>query len=82
MPSRSRKRPSDATQFAKLIVDIATGEAEDAWIYPVTGKNAAAVALGKLGSARAGEARLEKFSAKERRDIACRAAPARWKNDR
>jgi hypothetical protein len=29
MPDRSRKRPRDPNQLAKLVVDIATGEAED-----------------------------------------------------
>jgi hypothetical protein len=29
MPDRSRKRPRDPNQLAKLIVDIATGEVED-----------------------------------------------------
>jgi hypothetical protein len=29
VPERSRKRPRDPNQLAKLIVDIATGEVED-----------------------------------------------------
>jgi hypothetical protein len=29
VPDRSRKRPRDPNQLAKLIVDIATGEIED-----------------------------------------------------
>jgi hypothetical protein len=41
MPDRSRKRPRDPNQLAKLIVDIATGEAED------TGRDLAAVVLGR-----------------------------------
>jgi hypothetical protein len=30
MPDRSRKRPTDASQLGKLIVDLATGDVEDA----------------------------------------------------
>lgn len=39
------------------------------------GKNAAAVALGRLG----GEARAKGLTARERREIAKKAAKARWK---
>lgn len=48
MPSRSSTRPRDPNQLAKHIVDLATGEAgeED---QAETGKNPAAVALGRLG---------------------------------
>jgi hypothetical protein len=78
MPTRSSKRPTDVNQLAKLIVDIATGEASDSPIDPETGKNAAAVALGRLGGQKGGRARADKLSAEERRDIARRAAAARW----
>jgi len=53
---RNSKRPRDPTQLAKLIVDMATGEAlresrlED-------GMNPAAVALGQLGGLMAGSRR-------------------------
>ena len=50
-----RKRPTDISQRAKLIVDIATGEVEDK--EPDTGKNPAAVALGRLGGKKGGKAR-------------------------
>ena len=43
------------------------------------GKNPHAVALGKLGGAKGGKARAEALSAKARRDIALKAAEARWK---
>jgi len=78
MPTRSSKRPGDANQIAKLIVDIATGEAEDSLIDPATGKNAAAVMLGRLGGMKGGRARAEKLSAEERSLIAQRAAQKRW----
>lgn len=69
------KRPRDRNQLAKLVVDIATGEAEEA---PVPEKNPAAVALGKLGGAKGGKARAAKLSAERRSEIAKKAAEARW----
>lgn len=71
------RRPRDRNQLAKLVVDIATGEAEEP---KETGpeKNPAAVALGKLGGAKGGKARAAKLSAKRRSEIAKTAAQARW----
>lgn len=79
MPTRaSKKRPRDVNQLAKMIVDISTGEATDEEMPPEKEKNPAAVALGKLGASAGGKARAEKLSAKKRREIARRAAQARW----
>lgn len=41
-------------------------------------KNAAAVALGRLGGIKGGHARAQSLSAKERSEIAKKAARARW----
>jgi hypothetical protein len=78
MPERSRKRPRDPAQLAKLIVDIATGEVEDRVSPKESGKNPAAVALGRLGGLKGGQARAALLSKKSRADIARRAAQARW----
>jgi len=43
-----------------------------------TEKNPAAVALGRLGGLKGGKARAAKLSAKERKEIARKAAQARW----
>lgn len=78
MPNRSSKpkRPRDANQLAKRIVDLSTGEAED---KPVDdGKDPAAVALGRRGGLIGGKARAAKLSKKKRQDIAKKAAKARW----
>ena len=72
------KRPRDPNQLAKLIVDLSTGEAQDQ--NPNAGKNAAAVALGRLGGLKGGKARLSKLSSKRRKTIAKAAAAARWRN--
>jgi hypothetical protein len=76
MPDRSRKRPRDPNQLGKLIVDLATGEAED--VPTGDGKNPAAVALGRKGGLKGGKARASKLTAAQRRDAAKRAAQARW----
>jgi hypothetical protein len=80
MPDRSRKRPRDANQLGKLIVDIATGETDDT---PANdGKDPAAVALGRKGGLKGGKARAESMTAEQRKEAARRAAAARWKPDR
>lgn len=71
------KHPNDINQRAKSIVDIVTGESEDAQATP-DGKNPAAVALGKLGGLKGGKARAESLSATKRSEIAKKAAAARW----
>jgi hypothetical protein len=79
MPSR-KKRPRDANQLTKSIVDIATGAAEDIpERYAVDGKDPAAVSLGRRGGLKGGKARAESLSASRRKAIARRAAQARWK---
>lgn len=76
MPDRSRKRPRDPNQLGKLIVDIATGEAEDP--DPDEGKDPAAVALGRKGGLKGGKARAQRMTAEERSEASRRAARARW----
>jgi hypothetical protein len=65
------KRPRDANQLAKFIVDVATGDATDA----TPGDKAEGQRKGGLAG---GKARAEKLSAAERSDIATKAAKARW----
>jgi len=71
------KRPRDPNQLAKSIIDIATGQKPDRDPTPEEqGKDPAAVAMGKKG----GRARAEGLSAKERSEIAKKAAKARWED--
>ena len=60
------KRPRDLNQWAKRMVDLATGEAGD----PAPEKNEAAAALGRKG----GAARAAKLSPERRAEIARNAA--------
>jgi hypothetical protein len=70
---KDEKRPADAIGNAVMIGRIATGEIEETKALP-DGKNAAAVELGRMG----GKARAEGMSAKKRKEIAKKAAKARW----
>ena len=72
------KRPRDANQLAKSIVDLSTGQAEEE--DPNKGKDPAAVALGRKGGLKGGKARAAKLSKKRRQEIARKAAKARWKH--
>jgi len=76
MPKRSSKRPRDINSLAKFLTDVATGQAE----LPKTddGKDPAAVALGRKGGLKGGRARADKLSAKQKSEIAKKAAAKRW----
>lgn len=73
---RGEKPPADAIGNAIIIAKIATGEIDD--ITTEDGKNAAAVALGRMG----GKARADNMSAKRRKEIASKAAKSRWSKPR
>jgi hypothetical protein len=78
MAPKLPKRPRDFSQAAKFVIDVATGQREDRAPTPEEqGKDPAAAALGRKG----GAARAAKLSPKKRREIASRAATARWKRD-
>ena len=64
----------DVNVMAAEILEAATRDKSSSG-----GKNPAAVALGRLGGKKGGPARAKKLSAKKRKDIARRAAQARWK---
>jgi hypothetical protein len=64
--------PADVNARAVMIGKIASGELGD--VTTDDGKNAAAVALGRMG----GKARAAGLSARKRREIAKKAAQKRW----
>ncbi len=74
---RRSSMPRDVNQLAHRIGRISTGQEPPEPERPA--KNPAAVALGKLGGAKGGKARAKKLSARKRREIARKAARARWK---
>jgi hypothetical protein len=73
------KRPRDPNQLAKFIVDLATGEQSEPKIAD-TGKDPAAVALGRKGGLKGGKARAAALSKSTKSEIARKAALTRWKN--
>ncbi len=68
------KRPRDPNQLAKLIVDIATGEAEDS-----VSDAKRQPSPKRKGGLHGGEARAKQLTQEQRHDIAQVAAQARWK---
>jgi len=70
----AKKRPSDINLLARQIVEEAIGEP----LIPPKEKNAAAVALGRLGGLKGGRARAEKLTEEQRKEIATKAAKTRW----
>ncbi len=64
------KRPRDANQLAKFIVDLATGEEPEPVTVDTSGQ--------KRGGMKGGEARSKALTPKERSKIAQKGASARW----
>lgn len=75
MTGKAPKRPRDANQLAKAIVDLATGAASEA---EKDEASSAAAILGRMGGLKGGVARAKKLSPEERKRIAASAARARW----
>jgi hypothetical protein len=73
------KRPRDPIQLAKLIGDIATGAVEDREEILESGKDPAAVALGRKGGLKGGKARWANLTPEQRAEAATLAAQARWR---
>jgi hypothetical protein len=76
MHKRSSKDHDFAT-IARSVVEKAIGEKLDGSPLEPE-KNAAAVALGKLGGVKGGKARAAKLTPAQRSKIARKAAKARW----
>jgi hypothetical protein len=72
----ANKIEPDINQLAASIVAQTTNGDAPA---NLNGKNPAAVALGRLGGLKGGKARAKRLSRARRRQIAKRAAIARWK---
>ena len=69
MPKRSSNK-REINEVAASVVAIATDETRE--------KNPYAVALGRLGGLKGGKARAKKLTARQRSEIAKKAAMARW----
>ena len=69
-----QKRPGDVVGAAIKVARIATGELVDE-VETDTGKNKAAVELGRKG----GQSRAKVLSQEQRQEVARKAAHARWR---
>jgi hypothetical protein len=69
---KGEKRPTDANAAAVKVGYIATGDLAD--VTTDEGKNAAAVALGRMG----GKARAAALTRRKRTEIARKGAVIRW----
>jgi hypothetical protein len=80
--SSKPKRPRDFNALAHQVVAELTGTAEPTpdSAEPEDPLKAAAVLLGRKGGLKGGKARAASLSAEERKEIARRAARARWKS--
>jgi hypothetical protein len=76
--AKKLKRPRDTNQLAKNIVDIATGEVQEIKKETTDELKSAAALLGRKGGLKGGKARAKALSAKKRKEIAKKAAAARW----
>jgi hypothetical protein len=81
-PRKHGPRPQDPFELASLIGKIATGEIEDKPIPEPTPDEIRRVmsALGRRGGPKGGKARAQSLSQDRRKEIAKKAAAARWKN--
>jgi hypothetical protein len=72
MHKRTSKKHEDENTIATRIVELTTGQ-------PIKEKNPSAVALGRLGGLKGGRARAKSLSPEKRKEIAKKAAIARWR---
>ena len=76
MPDKRPKRPRDLNQWARHMVDLATGGVQDP--KPSPSKDPLAAELGRRGGLKGGVARAKNMTAKQRSLAARKAAKARW----
>jgi hypothetical protein len=74
MPSKHSKRPRDLNQWAKHLVDLATGVVQE----PESAPESPAAELGRRGGQIGGKVRAERMTPKQRSAAARKAAKARW----
>jgi hypothetical protein len=74
-----KRKMEDVNEAAFRVVSESTSEKKP---IPITAvkkrKNPMAVALGRMGGKKSGKARMEKLTPEQRRQLASKAARARW----
>lgn len=81
--STRKKKDHDFNVAAFRVVQEVAADSDNTLVVEekplnIEGKNPNAVALGRLGGLKGGKARAAKLTAEQRRDIAKKAAAARW----
>ena len=77
--ARTPKRPRDANQLAKSIVDVAVGDKENTDLTAVQDTRDSKERM-RQGGKKGGKLRAENLSAEQRSKIAQHASNTRWKN--
>jgi hypothetical protein len=76
---KNATRPSDVNQLAHHLVKASTsGESDDIALPSPAQVSLLMAELGRKGGKIGGKRRMETMSAKERKDVARKAAAARW----
>lgn len=77
LPDQAKERPRDLNELAASIVGDATGQTAPESPKD-SAKNPHAIGLGRLRGKKGGAARATKLTRKRRKEIAKKAAYARW----
>ena len=82
--ARRKKKEYDFAVTAFRVVQEATGQSEapQEKLLTTEGKNPHAVALGRLGGLKGGKVRANMLTPERRKEIAKKAAQARWRGMR
>jgi hypothetical protein len=80
MPTRARTRGGKRADFAQIAVSVVEQAIGDV-LKPAEGKNVHAQALSALGASKGGKARAKSLTKEKRKEIAQKAARARWKSN-
>jgi hypothetical protein len=78
MPAKHPKRPRDLNQWAKHMVDLASGAVQE----PDIPKESPAAELGRRGGMIGGKVRASRMTPKQRSLSAKKAAKARWNKEK
>lgn len=79
MPKRSSTPSTDPNVAAKSALDVVLRLTEEEIELPEQVKNPAAQALGRLGGLKGGRARAASMTPEHRKEVAKKAAEARWR---
>jgi hypothetical protein len=74
----AKKRPTDVNQLGKFMVDKLSGSSTELTVPSRSEISRIMSAMGRKGGKKSAKARMEKIAPEARREIALKAARARW----